>query len=315
MSYNFIRRRFAIERGSSITWMGEPMQAEVNVTAIYVSNTSPLGLVDNYLGGASAAVRNTYKQRLPFEVYLTVTGEMLKPEITFDIGLPAGRNYYVSREVLNNVNERLAQLRTDPNELNKQVFSLLLLNRFADENPFDDNTEGGGVETFARQSVSMILTDQLNNIIGNPIEGVDLNFNLVSSEDYSTGDLRNRTDLSVGLSKSLLNDRLKVTIGSNFELEGPQNSNRPGNNIAGDIAIDYQLSQDGRYMLRAYRKNVTDAIVEGYVVETGAGFVLSMDYTRFKELFMRPPKEIRQLKKENRKRRKQEEKQLAQTEN
>lgn len=318
MSYNFIRRRFAIERGSSITWMGEPTEADVNVTAIYVSNTSPLGLVDNYLGTTSAAVRNTYKQRLPFEVYLTVTGQMLKPEITFDIGLPAGRNYYVSREVLNNVEERLTQLRTDPNELNKQVFSLLLLNRFSGENPFDNTGEGGGVEAFARQSVSMILTDQLNSILGSPIEGVDLNFNLVSSEDYTTGDLRNRTDLNVGLSKQLLNDRLKVTIGSNFNLEGPQNSNRPGNEIAGDIALDYQLSQDGRYMLRAYRKNVTDAIVEGYVVETGVGFIMSMDYTKFKELFMRPPKEVRRLRKEekeNRKRKKQEEKQLAQIEN
>lgn len=318
MSYNFIHRRFAIERGSSITWRGAPTDAEVNVTAIYVSNTSPLGLVDNYLGSTSAAVRNTYKQRLPFEVYLTVTGEILKPEITFDIGLPAGRNYYVSHEVLNNVDERLTQLRTDPNELNKQVFSLLLLNRFAGENPFAKSGDGGGAETFARQSVSMILTDQLNSILGSPIEGVDLNFNLVSSEDYTTGDLRNRTDLSVGLSKQLLNDRLKVTIGSNFELEGPHNSNRPANDIAGDIALDYQLSQDGRYMLRAYRKNVTDAIVEGYVVETGVGFVLSMDYTKFRELFIRPPKDVRMLRKEqkeDRKRRKEEEKQIAQTQN
>lgn len=318
MSYNFIRRRFDIERGSTIVWMGEPTQADINVTAIYVANTSPLGLVDNYLGSSSAAVRNTYKQRLPFEVYLTVKGEMLKPEITFDIGLPKGRNYYVSQEVLNNVDERLTQLRTDPNELNKQVFSLLLLNRFADENPFDDNTGGGGLATFARQSVSRILTDQLNNMFSSPIEGVDLNFDLVSSEDYTTGDLRNRTDLSIGLSRQLLNDRLKVSIGSNFELEGPQNSNRPANDIAGDIALDYQLSQDGRYMLRAYRKNVTDAIVQGYVVETGVGFVLNMDYNKFQELFMRPPKEARSLRKEekeNRKRLKKQEKQVTKTEN
>ncbi|HEY1024677.1 MAG TPA: translocation/assembly module TamB domain-containing protein [Sphingobacteriaceae bacterium] len=318
MSYNFIRRRFDIERGSTITWTGEPTEANVNVTAIYVANTAPLDLVDDYLSGTTEAQRNRYKQRLPFEVYLMVKGEMLRPQISFDIGLPEGRNYNVSNEVLENVDTRLTQLRQQPNEMNKQVFSLLLLNRFSSENPFAGGGGGGGVSSFARQSVSRILSDQLNNLAGNIIEGVDINFNLVSSEDYTTGELRNRTDLNVGVSKQLLNDRLKVTIGNNFELEGPRNANQGSSGIAGNVALDYQLTQDGRYMLRAYRKNVTDAVVEGYVVETGVGFIISMDYNRFRELFMRPsPEEKRRRKeeKENRKRKKETQKEMAKTEN
>lgn len=304
MSYNFIKRRFEIQRGSTITWTGEPTAATLDVNAIYVADTAPLSLVDNQLGSVSATERNRYKQKLPFEVYLTLKGELLKPEISFDIDLPAERNYNVARDVITVVNTRLDQLKADPNELNKQVFSLLLLNRFTSENPFDNEAGGGGVETFVRQSVSRILTDQLNNLAGNLIEGVDLNFDLVSSEDYTSGSLKQRTDLNVGLSRQLLNDRLKVTIGSNFELEGPQQSNQPANSIAGNIALDYQLSRDGRYLLRAYRKNVTDAVIEGYVIETGIGFIISMDYNKFKELFLKRTQEDKFIKKENRRERK-----------
>ena len=105
-----------------------------------------------------------------------------------------------------------------------------------------------------------------------------------SSEDYTTGERRNRTDLNVGLSKRLLNDRLKITVGSNFELEGPQNSNQQSNNIAGNIAADYQLTKDGRYMVRFFRKNEYEGIVDGYIIENGISFILSVDYNRFREI-------------------------------
>jgi hypothetical protein len=90
----------------------------------------------------------------------------------------------------------------------------------------------------------------------------------------------------VALSKRLLNDRLTVTIGSNFELEGSQNTNRNSSNIAGNVAVDYSLSQDRRYMLRAYRKNEYEGVIEGYVIETGVGFIITLDYNKFKNLFL-----------------------------
>jgi hypothetical protein len=117
------------------------------------------------------------------------------------------------------------------------------------------------------------------------INGVDINFDLASSDDYTTGDRRNRTDLNVGLSKRLLNDRLTVTVGNNFQLEGPTPVNNQGtNSVAGNISINYQLSKDGRYMLRFYRRNEYEAAVEGYVIETGLGFIMTVDYNRFREV-------------------------------
>src|SRR5690606_34264406 len=144
-----------------------------------------------------------------------------------------------------------------------------------------------------RQSVSKILSEQLNNLAGDLVAGVELNFDLEATDDYTTGQRENRTDLNVGLSKRLLNDRLQVSVGSSFGLEGPQQSNREANNIAGDIEVNYQLSKDGRYLLRAYRKNQYQMAIQGQVIETGVGFVLTMDYNRFREIFDKQRKQRR----------------------
>lgn len=299
LSFNFVKRRFEIEKGSTLTWTGDVMTADINVTATYIADTAPLDLVDNILGDAPQAQRNTYKQKLPFEVNLTMTGELLKPVIEFDIVLPE-RNYNVSTEVTGTVNTRLDQLRQEPSELNKQVFALLLLNRFVGENPFSSSGGGGGAESLARQSVSKILSQQLNNLAADLIAGVELNFDLESTDDYTTGQRANRTDLNVGLSKRLLNDRLRVNVGSNFGLEGPQQPGARTSNLAGDVSVEYQLSKNGRYLLRAYQKNEYQVAIQGQVIETGVGFVLTMDYNKFKEIFQARTDDTKRRRREER---------------
>jgi hypothetical protein len=218
--------------------------------------------------------------------------------LTFDIVLPTEQNYNVSGDILETVRARLAQLRQEPSELNKQVFSILLLNRFVGQNPFASSGSGAGFNagSFARTSVSKLLTEQLNQLAGGLIAGVDLNFDVASSDDYTTGQRENRTDLNVGLSKRLLNERLTVTVGSNFELEGPQQSNQRSNNIAGNVAVNYQLSRDGRYMLRFYRKNEFEGLLDGYVIETGLGFIMSVDYNKFRQILPGRTKRIEKRK-------------------
>ncbi|HUQ67134.1 MAG TPA: translocation/assembly module TamB domain-containing protein, partial [Flavitalea sp.] len=286
LSLDFLQRKFEIQKGSKITWLGEPTKADVNLTAVYVAKTAPLTLVENQLKGANS---NLYKQKLPFNVKLNLTGELMKPNIAFDIVLPEETDLKVDASVTENVNLRLTQLKSEPSELNKQVFALLLLNRFVSENPFaSSGSDGGGIGSMARQSVSKLLTEQLNDLASDLISGVDVNFDVASTEDYTTGKMENRTDLNVSLSKQLLNDRLKVTVGSNFELEGPQQTNQQtnqqSNNLAGNVALDYMLSKDGRYLLRAYRKNEYEGQLEGYIIETGLNFILSFDYDHFHDL-------------------------------
>ncbi len=284
LSVNFLKRKFNIQEGSRITWQGDPTSATVDLTAVYIANTAPIDLVEKQLSAETDTKRNTYRQRLPFEVHLIMTGELLKPTLKFDIQLPDDKNYNVDKEIITASNTRLEQLRQEPSELNKQVFALLLLNHFIGDNPFSTGNSAMSAEGFARQSVSKLLSEQLNSLASGLIEGVDINFDLASSEDYTTGQKRNRTDLNVAVSKNLLNDRLTVSVGSNFALENP-NANREATNLAENVQLDYKLSRDGRYALRAYRKNEYEGVLEGYIIETGVGIVITLDYNKFRQIF------------------------------
>ncbi|SHM18143.1 Family of unknown function [Flavobacterium flevense] len=284
MNLNLIKRKFDIKSGSYILWTGEPTTANVNVTAVYKVDAPPLDLVSDQIEGITAEARNTYKQRIPFETELKMKGELLKPEITFDIVLPEGNNT-VSAEVINTTQAKLEQIRRDEDALNKQVFALLLLNRFIGENPFESETGGVSGAFLAKQSASKILSQQLNNLAGDLIKGFELDFDLEATENYTSGQKQERTDLNVGLSKKLLNDRLKVTVGSSFGLEGAPQQNEQSTNIAGDVSADYLITKDGRYKLRAYRKNNYQVALQGQVIETGVAFIITMDYNKFRELF------------------------------
>ena len=296
MSVSLLKRKFEIEKGSAITWTGEPMTANLDITAIYKTDAAPLDLLQQQLTGFTGNQLNQYKQRIPFNTLLIMKGELMKPIITFDI-TTSKENNAVSAEVIDNTTAKLDQLRRDESEMNKQVFALLLLNRFIGENPFQSET-GLSASTLAKQSVSRILSEQLNNLASDLIGGVELNFDLESTEDYSSGSKNERTDLNVGLTKRLFDDRLKVTVGNNFALEGDARQNENMTNIAGDITLDYSLSKDGRYMLRAYRKNDYQVALQGQIIETGIGFIITLDYDQFREIFERH-KQNEEFKKQN----------------
>ncbi|PWS26658.1 DUF490 domain-containing protein [Pedobacter yonginense] len=278
------KKAFKLVKGSTIIWTGEPTTANVNLSALYEVNAAPIDLINDPTNVQA-------KTKLPFQVYLMMKGELLKPIISFKLDLPENERNALQGIVYT----KLLNVNRDESELNKQVFALLALNRFIANNPFQSLAGGGGgVSTLARASVSKLLTEQLNNLTSDLIQGVDLNFGVNSSEDYSTGSLQQKTDLEVGLSKKLLNDRLTVTVGSSFALEGPQAPGEKSTNIAGNVNVEYALSADGRYRLRAYRRNQNDVIVQGQIIETGLGFTLVVDYNKFKEIFQK--KRIRRIR-------------------
>jgi len=303
LNYNFIKRLFRIEKGSTIVFSGDPTNAELNVTAIYEANVPPYDLVARQV--TDPAELAYFKQRLPFQVQMKLSGPMLTPVIAFDIVLPEGGDSRVSSDVSDVVGARLNDLRNNPTELNKQVFALIILNRFVGENPFESGAGGRDAEAIARQSASRFISEQLNEFAGGLVEGLDLTMDLQTAEDYTTGQRRHRTDLTVGASKRLLNDRLTISVGNNFQLEGPRTNASQGTSfIPGNLAVDYDLSADRRYRVRFYRQNEEAGAFEGVVVATGASFILQVDYNRFRQVLMSKKKRER-LREERRKERQQ----------
>lgn len=287
MSLNqLIKRSFSIEKGSTITFSGDAMDADLNITARYTVNATAADLVQDQLTNPnmSETDRNRYRQKLPFYVYLRIKGQMMKPEISFELDMPEAEQNAFNGSVYN----RLKQINQIPSELNKQVMGLLVLNQFIPEDPLAGDGGGSGdfgVSNMARQSVSKILSQQLNNLAGNLIKGVDLNFDLETREDYSTGSAQQTTNLKVGASKQLFNERLSVSVGSNVMLEGENQANP--STLVGDISVEYKLTKDGRYRVRVYQRNDNSTVIQGQVVETGVAFALIMDYDEFREIFHR----------------------------
>jgi hypothetical protein len=107
----------------------------------------------------------------------------------------------------------------------------------------------------------------------------------------------------VNVSKRLLNDRLVVSVGSNFQLEGPQAQTQNAASMLSNISAAYKLSKDGRYMVRVYQRSDYQGVLEGYVVETGVGFIITLDYNTFKSIFRKKKErqEVEQSSKQKKK--------------
>ncbi|MEO6167716.1 MAG: translocation/assembly module TamB domain-containing protein, partial [Chitinophagales bacterium] len=282
--YDFVKKKFILKEGS-ITWNGDPMEADVDLTALYEVRTSPIDLVADQLTGLSDQDKNMYQQRLPFQLYMYMKGELLKPEITFSLDLPPNE-----RGALNgSVYAKLNQLNENESDLNKQVFALLVLNRFIAQDPLE-SSQNNDVANVARNSVSQLLSQQLNRLAGNYIKGVELNINLQSYEDYSSGEPQGRTELELGVSKQFLNNRLNVQVGGNIDLEGEKVKENNISSITGDISGEYKITPEGVYRLRFYRRNDYD-ILQGEIIESALGFVFTKDYDRERELFHRSKEE------------------------
>ena len=304
MSLNqLIKRSFDIEKGSFVSFNGDATSADLDITAKYTVNAPAYDLVADQLQSMSAEQRNTYKQRMPFQVYLMIKGNLMKPDISFRLDLAEK-----DRNTLNGTPyNRLKQINQVPSELNKQVMGLLVLNSFIPDDPMNtlDGGTGGGVGQAAKNSVSKILSQQLNNMAGNLIKGVDLNFDLQNQEDYSTGTAQESTNLKVGASKQLFNDRLTVSVGSNIMLQGNQQN---ASSLIGDISVEYKLTRDGRYRIRVYQRNDSQTVLEGQVVETGVAFALIMDYDEFREILQRSKSESKKQKLRDNKKNKKDDK-------
>ncbi|MEC5147811.1 translocation/assembly module TamB domain-containing protein [Chitinophaga sp. 212800010-3] len=283
MSLNqLIKRSFDIEKGSFISFNGDATSADLDITAKYTVNAPAYDLVAGQIQGKPADQQNMYKQRMPFLVYLMIKGSLLKPDISFRLDLPEK-----DRNTLNGTPyNRLKQINQSTSELNKQVMGLLVLNTFVPDDPMStlSGGTGGGVGQAAKNSVSKILSQQLNNLAGNLIKGVDLNFDLQNKEDYSSGSAQESTNLNIGASKQLFNDRLSVSVGSNIMLQGNQQN---ASSLIGDISVEYKLTRDGRYRIRVYQRNDGQMVIQGQVVETGVAFALVMDYDEFREILQR----------------------------
>ncbi|RXG32527.1 translocation/assembly module TamB domain-containing protein [Leeuwenhoekiella marinoflava] len=279
--YNLVNRRFELAPDSRITWSGDPFDADLDIKAYYSVETSASGLMASQTSGADLSTQMQYRQEVPFQVYININGELMQPVINFNLDIPEASRGAVGGQVYT----RVQQLNQQENELNKQVFSLLVLNRFFPSSSSDGS--GGGTASIARDNLNDAISDQLNvfsdKLLGNT--GFDLNFGLDSYTDYQGSAPQDRTTLDVAAQKKLFDDRLVVSVGSAVDLQGSGNSDNGTAPVVGNVSIEYLLTEDGRYRLRGYRRSQFENIIDGQIIVNGISLLFTREFNKFTELW------------------------------
>lgn len=279
--YNLVSREFQLQQGSSIVWSGDPYDAKMDVTAIYDIETSAAPLMTAISYGQDNGSANKYQQSAPFLVYLNIDGQLTEPELSFGLDMPEKAQGNFGGAVYG----RIQQLNEQESELNKQVFSLLALNRFYPTTGSDGSN--GGAISIARNNVNKVLSSELNSIsnrlLGNT--GFELGFDLDSFQDYETGTAQNRTQLNINASKKLFDDRLIVSAGSAVDVEGSAASSDTATPIIGNVTLEYLLSEGGTYRLKGFRRQEYQNIIDGQLIVTGVAFIFDREFNKFSQLF------------------------------
>ncbi len=273
-----VEKEFQIQPNSRIDFSGDPMDARLNLTAIYETKTQTYDFIAGTSTGLSADEEKDAKLRAPVQVKMIIAGNLSNPDLSFDIGFPDA--YQSSSRSL--VEQKVASIRNHESELYKQVFGLILFGSFiTDESSTasTDLTESG--EAILISSVSNLITQQLNNLADKYVNGIDISMNLESYQSDFDSD-ESVTDLQLALSKQLFNDRLTISAGSNIGLTTNENediSKEDLTGITGDFVIEYKLTESGKYRVKVFNRNDYDPLNDSNANETGIGvfYVESFD--------------------------------------
>ena len=257
---NFVNKPFNIQRGGTIRWTGDPFQAEINIEAEYRGLTAPpANFIQEYLQALGDSDLST-QARSSTQVDLTMKlqGPLLKPVINFDISFPQ-----LSGQLKNYTDNKLRLLKQDQNELNRQVFGLIVVGQFL---PSDLNAGQTGeipintITEFLSNQLSVLLTELLSEVFTDVgfISGIDFD---ISYHRYSTGanagdnSFVRGNELQLQLKQQFFNDRLSVRVGSSIDIDGTSyNASASGAFVAGDLVIEYTLTKDRRWRLRLYNR-------------------------------------------------------------
>ncbi|MEN7548908.1 translocation/assembly module TamB domain-containing protein [Rapidithrix thailandica] len=289
---NIINKNFGILPGSHITWQGDPYAAEMDVTANYTQFTSLAPILD--YTDSTILTAPEVKRKYPVDVLLDLQGKLMSPDISFNINVRNYPNTVLASGIPISLESEVAafkqRIKSDEQELNRQVFSLIVLKKLSPEKTFS------GISQSASSSVSELFTNQLSYWVSQVDENleIDVDLNGLDAESLNTLQLR--------LSYSLFNGRLRVTRDGAFT---HANNKANAASIVGDWTIEYLLNPDGSLRIKMYHKLNANSFNTGLENNSVAGTSIlhTKSFNFFDEIFLGDRKK-RQKRKELRQQRK-----------
>jgi len=280
-TYLAINKNFKLRPRGTISWNGDPYKASINIEATYDDiNASTSILIQEYLATANQNVKSEASQNTPVTLILKLQGDLFKPKITFDLAFPA-----LQGALKNYVDSKLIILRQDINELNKQVFGLIVAGQFL---PAVFSMSGTSivyntVSEFVSNQLSLIVNQLIANLIGKGDIASGTNFDIAYNRNpnFVITDFRAGNELQVSLKQSLFNDRLTVMVGGNLDNNFFGGSSESTTFLGNDVVVEYDLNKDKSLKFRVYQKLQPD--FSGRRLRFGAGISYRKEFESFSD--------------------------------
>ena len=258
--YNFknlgvIDKKFNLKPGGSILWEGNPLEAQMNLEAIYdvPGGANPAILLDN----------PSFNKKIPTEVLIRLEGNLLKPDNpVFEINFPNTSGILASE-----INYRLA----DPQRSQLQALSLLSQGIFINE----VSVSMEGITNNLYQKASNIFSD----LIGEENDKLKVGIDYLQGDKSVLLDIATEDRLGFTLStkisdKILLNGKIGVPVGGVEQTL-----------VVGNVQIDFILNDEGTLRAKVFNKeNEFRYIGDELGYTQGLGISYNVDFETFKEL-------------------------------
>jgi len=256
---NLLNKKFVVIPGGTLSWGGSPYDAIINMKARYSTRTTLTGIV------TSPDYQN---QRVQVDLVMDLQGLVTNPNINFEILIPTSNPSY---------QEELRNRLSDPDKLNQQAFSLLLINTFwLDEVATESNLMSQGIGSNTMQMLASQVSNMLGQGLGKFID-ISIGYNTAVGEQVSD-------EVEVDISKTFMNDRL--TVNSKIDVPVGTNTSTTSQSFAGDIEVVYRITSDGRIRAKAFNRSNQDnpSLSRLANYSQGAGIFYITNFNTFPEL-------------------------------
>jgi hypothetical protein len=250
-----------LANGGNIKWAGDPYNATVNIDAVYNVKTT---LYDLLLNTPYVDI----SRKIPVQCTMNLSQKLENPIIKFNIAFPT---------LDQQTQSILEGLFSTEDETNKQILSLLVLNRFYTPEYLrstDPNFENKNSSYAVGVTTSELLSNQLSNWLSQISNDFDIGVS------YRPGDNLTSDEIQLALSTQIFDD--KVTINGNV---GTSNSQERANDIVGDVDVNIKLDKSGKLQLKAFTRSNEYLVYEESRNTQGIGIFYKEDFNTFKDLF------------------------------
>jgi hypothetical protein len=277
--YDIINKEFEIQRGSKITWYGDPYQAILDINASYTQNASLAPILTSTVQNTPASSSPQLRRKYPVQVLLKIEGLMLAFQVSFDIQAKDLPSTPVEGLAEGNLDIAFAAFKNklDEQELYRQVFSLIVLRKFSPPDAF--NASGSVVN-----SVSELLSNQLSYWMSQVDQNleIDVDLNIMDEEAFNTFQLR----LSYNFG------RIRITgdgTFNNYNNDTPGATQATPSTFAGDWTVDYMLTADGKLRVKMYSRTNVNPILSSVnnqnTMTTGASLIHTQSFDEIRDLW------------------------------